>query len=275
MNFSGISNGTNLLGRKVVPPRYAFFLKKIQGVDDTQETMSQVTLKYTADMMAKTTRAADGTPQGAPPFLRIIAERDGDTSEATVMLSPDASNKFLPEEDLETFVVSDISSKIPVIYTLTGRLATSINRIHDFMVLPIGIESNSNKLVNVTFQGVESLGDSLMIYDAKTEELLPIQSGTIMRMPGRTQNRFFIVQGANLQEAIDESNLQIFANGGVITVASASDKAIKEVRVFDAGGREVYVATPNRIEHSFSLSNGIYVVKANTDSAQQVKKINN
>ena len=275
MNFSGISNGTNLLGRKVVPPRYAFFLKKIQGVDDTQETMSQVTLKYTADMMAKTTRAADGTPQGAPPFLRIIAERDGDTSEATVMLSPDASNKFLPEEDLETFVVSDISSKIPVIYTLTGRLATSINRIHDFMVLPIGIESNSNKLVNVTFQGVESLGDSLMIYDAKTEELLPIQSGTIMRMPGRTQNRFFIVQGANLQEAIDESNLQIFTNGGVITVASASDKAIKEVRVFDAGGREVYVATPNRTEHSFSLSNGIYVVKANTDSVQQVKKINN
>ena len=118
------------------------------------------------------------------------------------MMSPNASNKFRPEEDLETFVVSDISSKIPVIYTLTGRLATSINRIHDFMVLPIGIESNSDKPATVTFQGVENLGDSLMLYDAKTEELLPLKSGTKKQMPGRTQNRFFIVKGSNLEKAM-------------------------------------------------------------------------
>ena len=276
MNFA-YNNGS---GNTVVPPRYAFFLKKKDSEGATQETMSEVTLKYTADMMAHsprtTTTTEDPDPQGGgAPRLRIKAERDGNISEATVMISPDASNKFLPEEDLETFVVSDISSSIPVIYTLTGRLATSINRIHDFMVLPIGIESNSNKLAIVTFEGVESLGDDLMIYDAKTEELLPLKSGMKVRMPGRTQNRFFIVKGENLQEAIDESNLQIFASDGNITVISATNQPITEVRAYDTSGRQVYVATPNNTEHHFCLSEGTYVVRAKTDSIQQTKKVHN
>ena len=262
-------------GNTVVPPRYAFFLKK-KG----EENLNEVALIYTAEMMVHsprtTTTTEDPDPQGGgAPRLRIKAERDGNISEATVMISPDASNKFLPEEDLETFVVSDISSSIPVIYTLTGRLATSINRIHDFMVLPIGIESNSNKLAIVTFEGVENLGDDLMIYDAKTEELLPLKSGMKVRMPGRTQNRFFIVKGENLQEAIDESKLQIFASDGSITVSSATNQPITEVRAYDTSGRQVYVATPNNAEHHFCLSEGTYVVRAKTDSIQQTKKVHN
>lgn len=272
MSFSGISDGTNLQGRKIVPPRYAFFLKKkeIDGKD-----LNQLTLKFTADMMIHTTRDENGKPRGVRPYLSILAERDGDTSEAMVMMSPNASNKFRPEEDLETFVVSDISSKIPVIYTLTGRLATSINRIHDFMVLPIGIESNSDKPATVTFQGVENLGDSLMLYDAKTEELLPLKSGTKKQMPGRTQNRFFIVKGSNLEKAIDESNLQIYINDGIITVASTTGQPITEIHAYDAGGRQVYTIRPNTAKHRFRLPRGIYVVKANTESTQQVKKVGN
>ncbi|MBR6047308.1 MAG: T9SS type A sorting domain-containing protein [Bacteroidaceae bacterium] len=270
MSFSGISDGTNLQGRKIVPPRYAFFLKKkeIDGKD-----LNQLTLKFTADMMIHTTRDENGKPRGVRPYLSILAERDGDTSEAMVMMSPNASNKFRPEEDLETFVVSDISSKIPVIYTLTGRLATSINRIHDFMVLPIGIESNSDKPATVTFQGVENLGDSLMLYDAKTEELLPLKSGTKKQMPGRTQNRFFIVKGENLKEALDESNLQIYVNDGIITVVSATGQPITEIHAYDPSGRQVYTIKPNCAKHRFRLPDGIYLIKANTDETRKVKKV--
>ena len=272
MSFSGISDGTDLLGRKIVPPRYAFFLKKkeIDGKD-----LNQLTLRYTPDMMVHTSRDENGKPVGVHPYLSIFAERDGDTSEAMVMMSSDASNKFCPGEDMETFVVSDISSKIPVIYTLTGRLATSVNRIHDFMVLPIGIESNSDKPATVTFQGVENLGDSLMLYDAKTEELLPLKSGMKKQMPGRTQNRFFIVKGENLKEALDESNLQIYVNDGIITVVSATGQPITEIHAYDPSGRQVYTIKPNCAKHRFRLPDGIYVVKANTDDTQQVKKVGN
>ena len=253
-------------GNTIVPPRYAFFVK-------TTTAQNEVTLKFTTDMMVSTTRTT--TTGGGAPSLRIKAERDGNNSEATVMISPEASNKFVPGEDMETFVVSDISSKIPVIYTLTGHLATSINRIHDFMVLPIGIESNSDELVNVTFEGVENLGDSLMLYDTMTEKLQPLKSGTTTQMPGRTQNRFYIVKGENLQEAIEESSLQITASNGRITVTSTTNQPITEVRVYDAGGRQVYEATPNRTKHRFSLLEGTYVVKAKTDFIQQAKKVHN
>ena len=272
MNFA-YYNGS---GNAVVPPRYAFFLKKKDSEGATQGTMSEVTLKYTADMMVHSPRmTTTGNSQGGVPHLRIKAERDGNTSEATVIICPDASNKFLPEEDLETFVVSDISSSIPVIYTLTGHLATSINRIHDFMVLPIGIESNSDERVKVTFEGVENLSDSLMLYDTMTEELLPLQSGTTTQMPGRTQNRFYILKGENLQEAIEESCLQIYVSNGKVTITSTTSQPITEVRVYDAGGRQVYEATPNRPKHRFNLLKGTYVVKAKTDSVQQVKKVRN
>jgi hypothetical protein len=253
-------------GNTIVPPRYAFFVK-------TTTAQNEVTLKFTADMMVSTSRTT--TTGGGAPSLRIKAERDGNNSEATVMISSDASNRFVPGEDMETFVVSDISSKIPVIYTLTGHLATSINRIHDFMVLPIGIESNSDELVNVTFEGVENLGDSLMLYDTMTEKLQPLKSGTTTQMPGRTQNRFYIVKGENLQEAIEESSLQITASNGRITVTSTTNQPITDVRVYDAGGRQVYEATPNRTKHRFSLLEGTYVVKAKTDFIQQAKKVHN
>ena len=246
MSFSGISDGTDLQGRKIVPPRYAFFLKKkeIGGKD-----LNQLTLRYTPDMMVHTSRDENG---------KLFAERDGDTSEAMVMMSPNASNKFCPGEDMETFVVSDISSKIPVIYTLTGRLATSVNRIHDFMVLPIGIESNSDKPATVTFQGVENLGDSLMLYDAKTEELLPLKSGT---------------KKQNLEKAIDESNLQIHVDEGIITVASITGEPISEISAYDPSGRQVYTIKPNCAKHRFRLPDGIYLIKANTDETRKVKKV--
>ena len=277
MNFAGFDSGTgtNLQGDTIVPPRYAFFVKKkdVDGKD-----LNQLTLKYTTDMMVHTPRtvpSGSSTGGGSRLWMTISAQRDGNSSEARVMKSPNASNKFMPEEDLETFVVSDITSNIPVVYTLTGRLATSINRIHDFMVLPIGIESNSDEPATVTFQGVEMLGDSLMLYDAKTGEAVPLHSGFTTRMPGRTQNRFFIVQGSSLKEALAESNLQIFGEDGIIVVTSTTGQPITDVRVYDAGGRQVYVAAPGRNEHRFRLSKGIYVVKANTEDARQVKKISN
>ena len=277
MNFAGFDSGTgtNLQGDTIVPPRYAFFVKKkdVDGKD-----LNQLTLKYTTDMMVHTPRTVPSgttTGGGSRLWMTISAQRDGNSSEARVMKSPNANNKFMPEEDLETFVVSDITSNIPVVYTLTGRLATSINRIHDFMVLPIGIESNSDEPATVTFQGVEMLGDSLMLYDAKTGEAVPLHSGFTTRMPGRTQNRFFIVQGSSLKEALAESNLQIFGEDGIIVVTSTTGQPITDVRVYDAGGRQVYVAAPGRNEHRFRLSKGIYVVKANTEDARQVKKISN
>lgn len=271
MNFAAYDDGegSGLQGQTIVPARYGFFVKS-KG-----DNVSEITLKYTTDMMTHTPRTASSTPDGLHyrgEFI-IHAERDGNQSDASVIKSAAASNQFLPEEDLATFTVSDISSSIPVVYTLTGRLATSINRIHDFMVLPIGIESNSDEPATVTFQGVESLGDSLMLYDAKIDEAVPLYSGMSTRMPGRTQNRFFIVQASSIQRAIAESSLQIYGEDGIVVVTSTTGQPITEVNVFDVGGRRVYSAKPDFSEHRFRMPKGVYVVTAKTDALRQVKKI--
>ena len=270
MNFAAYDDGegSGLQGQTIVPARYGFFVKS-KG-----DNVSEITLKYTTEMMTRTPRKASSTPDGLHyrgEFI-IHAERDGNQSDASVIKSAAASNQFLPEEDLATFTVSDISSSIPVVYTLTGRLATSINRIHDFMVLPIGIESNSDEPATVTFQGVESLGDSLMLYDAKTDEAVPLYSGMSTRMPGRTQNRFFIVQASSIQRAIAESSLQIYGEDGIVVVTSTTGQPITEVNVFDVGGRRVYSAKPDFSEHRFRMPKGVYVVTAKTDALRQVKK---
>lgn len=270
MNFAAYDDGegSGLQGQTIVPARYGFFVKS------KSDDVSEITLKYTTDMMTHTLRTASSTPDGLHyrgEFI-IHAERDGNQSDASVIKSAAASNQFLPEEDLATFTVSDISSSIPVVYTLTGRLATSINRIHDFMVLPIGIESNSDEPATVTFQGVESLGDSLMLYDAKTDEAVPLYSGMSTRMPGRTQNRFFIVQASSIQRAIAESSLQIYGEDGIVVVTSTTGQPITEVNVFDVGGRRVYSAKPDFSEHRFRMPKGVYVVTAKTDALRQVKK---
>ena len=270
MNFAAYDDGegSGLQGQTIVPARYGFFVKS------KSDDVSEITLKYTTDMMTHTPRTASSTPDGLHyrgEFI-IHAERDGNQSDASVIKSAAASNQFLPEEDLATFTVSDISSSIPVVYTLTGRLATSINRIHDFLVLPIGIESNSDEPATVTFQGVESLGDSLMLYDAKTDEAVPLYSGMSTRMPGRTQNRFFIVQASSIQRAIAESSLQIYGEDGIVVVTSTTGQPITEVNVFDVGGRRVYSAKPDFSEHRFRMPKGVYVVTAKTDDLRQVKK---
>jgi hypothetical protein len=103
----------------------------------------------------------------------ITAERAEQQSSALVMQREGASNDFLPEEDTETFINSDLEN-VPTVYTLCGRLATTINSIHDFRSLPVGVESNSSSPCTLTFRGVETLGDSIAFYDALEQKLMPL-----------------------------------------------------------------------------------------------------
>ncbi len=139
----------------------------------------------------------------------------------------------------------------------------------------MGIESNSDKPVLVTFNGVEMLGDSLMLYDAENRLLTPLHSGCVTRMPGRTQNRFFIVSGGSDGGQVPSpASLLISARGATVRVLSTTGDVITSVQVCDTGGRLVCTASPCTASYSFQLpAAGIYVVKAGTERVQQVKKI--
>ncbi len=271
--INGTDNAGTFSGRQIVPARHAFFVRAKDGGN-----LNEVTVTFTTDMMDTVDRTPPTTPEPDPgtdpvrPYLSIRAQRDGFSSEARVELSPGASNTFLPEEDMETFVVSDITSSIPVVYTLTGRLATSINRLNHFNSLPLGIESGSNDPAILTFNGVESIGTDVQLYDALQKTIIPLKDGLQVRVPGATQNRYFLITGL-ADEAIAESSIQMMPDKGGVRVLSTSGEPISSILIYDIAGRLVMRSTPGLADCWLSLHRGVYAVKAATDNCQQLKKI--
>ena len=271
-----IINGSNesgtFQGRQVVPARQGFFVRAKDGGN-----LNETTVTFTTDMMvaARTNSSGGGSrvqKDLQSPSLTIRAQRDGNVSEARVIVSPEASNTFRPEEDLETFLVSDISSAIPVVYTLTGQLATSINRLHNFSCLPLGIISNSTDYAILTFNGVESLGSDLQLYDAYLQTFTPIVNGTSVRVPGSTQNRYYLVTSID-EETVAECDIQIAPVPGGVHVTSVTSDPLTQVFAYDISGRRVAHTNLDKSECSLSLPKGAYTIKAETANLQEVKKV--
>ena len=260
-------------GEQIVKPRYAFFLHAKEGKD-----LNTLTIRYTTDMMARSYgQTEDDTPSEpdpAKPCMTISAQRGGNSSTATVSISPDYSNQFSIGEDMVTLIDEELAADIPVVYTVTGRLATSVNRLNSFTCLPLGVESNSEEYCTLTFTGVDNLstlrstsgcsqGENSQLYDAYLETLTPISEGLQVRVPGQTQNRFFIVCGTP-SVGVAESNIQIYDEGGTIHVLSTTTAPLTSVRAYDTAGRLVYSDAPNKAEYSFRLPKGVYIIEGLT-----------
>ncbi|MBO6287802.1 MAG: T9SS type A sorting domain-containing protein, partial [Prevotella sp.] len=158
----------------------------------------------------------------------------------------------------------ELAADIPVVYTVTGRLATSVNRLNSFTCLPLGVESNSEEYCTLTFTGVDNLSTlNSHLYDAYLETLTPISEGMQVRVPGQTQNRFFIVCGTP-QVGVSESNIQIYDEGGMVHVLSTTTAPLTSVRAYDTAGRLVYSNAPNKAEHTFRLPKGVYIIEGLT-----------
>ena len=207
------------------------------------------------------------------PGLVITAQRGNDQSSALVMQHEKASNDFLPEEDTETFITSDFEN-VPTVYTLCGRLATTINSIHDFRCLPIGVESSCDAPCTLTFKGVETLGDSIAFYDAVEQKLTPLKSGMTVSVSGQTQNRYYLVRSLDQKEAAEETHLQIFTEGLMAKVIVSTAEPITSVRCYDTAGRLIHSATPQTSEYSFTLPTaGIYIINAETENDRKTVKL--
>ncbi len=246
-------------------------------LEDIEETVTIYTYKQkTGDgfvfPLKARTRGAGGKAHG----LLVTARRDTLQSSALVMQREGASDEFLPSEDTETFLIGGelVSPAVPTVYTLCGRLATTINSIHDFRCLPLGVESASEAPCTLTFEGVEQLDDSVAFYDAVERKLTPLESGMKFTVSGQTQNRYFLVRSLSLEEAAAESNVQIFGRQRQVSVVASTEEPIVSVRCTDAAGRLVYTAEPQVSTFSFALpTSGVYIIEAKTEKDRATRKI--
>ncbi len=237
--------------------------------------------RTSATSSATNTDATDSETTSSFPMLRIRAERYGLQSEAVVVKNEDASNRFIASEDMQTLLDNTLSTT-PTIYTVADSAATTVNVRRTMQRIPLGLASNSSEPCRLTFSGLNTFSETLSLLDAETGQLTSLtlaadaEGKTEVTVPGLTSGRYFILSSEQPDpndETIDQSPYCTVDQEGHLTVHSLSTHPLTYVQVVDAAGRELYRFTPYTSTLTLKLPMGVYVVKAQTDTKQNVCKV--
>lgn len=270
-------NGTTEAALASLPSGQGFFVEGKEGTNT-------INLKFTADM--QTSLHTSGTLLRAPaigraeaPMLRIRASRSGQASEALVVKDTTAVNGYETAEDMQLLLDNSLQ-EIPMVYTLAGNRTSTINRRRSLWRVPLGVLSNSEEPVQLTFSGMRSFGETLSLLDSQTGAVTPLRgNGNVdsvkVEVPGVTTGRYFILSSERpaLEDEQDFTQPLIQADNGSVTISSSAAHVLTYVRIVAADGRTVYKLTPYVSRLSLKLPTGVYVVEARTDEGESVGKV--
>lgn len=270
-------NGTTEAALASLPSGQGFFVEGKEGTNT-------ITLKFTADM--QTSLHTSGTLLRAPaigraeaPMLRIRASRSGQGSEALVVKDTTAVNGYETAEDMQLLLDNSLQ-EIPMVYTLAGNRTSTINRRRSLWRVPLGVLSNSEEPVQLTFSGMRSFGETLSLLDSQTGAVTPLRGNgnadcVKVEVPGVTTGRYFILSSERpaLEDEQDFTQPLIQADNGSVTISSSAAHVLTYVRIVAADGRTVYKLTPYVSRLSLKLPTGVYVVEARTDEGESVAKV--
>ena len=270
-------NGTTEAALASLPSGQGFFVEGKEGTNT-------INLKFTADM--QTSLHTSGTLLRAPaigraeaPMLRIRASRSGQGSEALVVKDTTAVNGYEAAEDMQLLLDNSLQ-EIPMVYTLAGNRTSTINRRRSLWRVPLGVLSNSEEPVQLTFSGMRSFGETLSLLDSQTGAVTPLRGNgnadcVKVEVPGVTTGRYFILSSErpSLEDEQDFTQPLIQADNGSVTISSSAAHVLTYVRIVAADGRTVYKLTPYVSRLSLKLPTGVYVVEARTDEGESVGKV--
>lgn len=270
-------NGTTEAALASLPSGQGFFVEGKEGTN-------AITLKFTANM--QTSLHTSGTLLRAPaigrteaPMLRIRASRSGQGSEALVVKDTTAVNGYEAAEDMQLLLDNSLQ-EIPMVYTLAGNRTSTINRRRSLWRVPLGVLSNSEEPVQLTFSGMRSFGETLSLLDSQTGAVTPLRGNgnadcVKVEVPGVTTGRYFILSSERpaLEDEKDFTQPLIQADNGSVTISSSAAHVLTYVRIVAADGRTVYKLTPYVSRLSLKLPTGVYVVEARTDEGESVGKV--
>lgn len=270
-------NGTTEAALASLPSGQGFFVEGKEGTNT-------INLKFTADM--QTSLHTSGTLLRAPaigraeaPMLRIRASRSGQGSEALVVKDTTAVNGYEAAEDMQLLLDNSLQ-EIPMVYTLAGNRTSTINRRRSLWRVPLGVLSDSEDPVQLTFSGMRSFGETLSLLDSQTGAVTPLRGNgnadsVKVEVPGVTTGRYFILSSERpaLEDEKDFTQPLIQADNGSVTISSSAAHVLTYVRIVAADGRMVYKLTPYVSRLSLKLPTGVYVVEARTDEGESVAKV--
>ena len=250
-----------------IEPMQGFFVKVKEG-----ETVSQAnfTLVMTTDRWI-----SGGTAVQEPAAVYInVVNDDNLCSTAKVVVSDDADDEFVDDEDVELLNNSDIDD-VPQVYTVAGNQAAALNKLSNINFLPFGIIAKEDgkvmgngATVNVEISANRYVTDKLFVFDAKMGTFTPADAP--ISIMANEHGRYYITTSTyNLKQHNDEANIKCFSpNSGTITVSSPNI-AIANVRIYNAEGLLVTSALGiNQASWTKNIGCGLFIVKAETKDGQ-------
>lgn len=261
----GGTNGLITTGNGKIAPLSSFFVTK----EDNSTANNQVV--FTADMQVLGEVSSTSTNTNA---LTITATTtDGRTSRAAVAYDMAASADYEASEDAELFLDSNLGD-VPMVYTVAGTMATSINRTSELYNIPLGVYGSKQEMVTLSFGGLNQFS-SATLYDAQEQTETPLREGKTVSVPAGTSGRYFLRAGTPTgNEVIARNAFLVYSVGGGKVMVTSSNTPLKDIRVYTMGGAQVRSIQASGMQQEIYLNRGIYLITvSDQDGLQETKKV--
>jgi len=248
----------------LIPPLRSFFVVKKTEAENN-------VIKFTQDM-----QVLGGTGDGlrSANALTITATTsDGRTSRAAVAYDMAASADYEASEDAELFLDSNLGD-VPMVYTVAGTMATSINRTSELYNIPLGVYGSKQEMVTLSFGGLNQFS-SATLYDAQEQTETPLREGKTISVPAGTSGRYFLRAGTPTgNEMIARNAFLVYSVGGGKVMVTSSNTPLKDIRVYTMGGAQVRSIQASGMQQEIYLNRGIYLITvSDQDGLQETRKV--
>ncbi len=266
-NISSSGDGDFLL-----EPCNAFFAQVDN--DKVNYADNKIKIRFTKDM-----QRLDDDAESHEMAFSIKAIGEEGTSSAALIYSENASDDYDSNED--AILMEDASWKksgTPLVYTVAGGNAVSVNRLKSRGIVPIGVFCQNDDKYTLIFTGVGSL-DNPRLYDSFTNTETTLTDGYAINMEGASHGRYFLCsEGASMIDIIDvgkPQNLTVYsATHRSVTVSS--DTELRSVEVYSTSGmlnKKVNVGSGRFTYTLEGIDSGVAIVKAYTAEGTFVRKL--
>ena len=252
-----------------IAPLSSFFVTK-----KANSTMNNEVV-FTADMQTLNVNlyAGDDDQVNDNALTITATTTDGRTSRAAVAYDMAASADYEASEDAELFLDSNLGD-VPMVYTVAGTMATSINRTSELYNIPLGVYGNKQEMVTLSFGGLNQFS-SATLYDAQEQTETPLREGKTVSVPAGTSGRYFLRAGAPTgNEVIARNAFLVYSVGGGKVMVTSSNTPLKDIRVYTMGGAQVRSIQASGMQQEIYLNRGIYLITvSDQDGLQETRKV--
>lgn len=247
-----------------IAPLQSFFVQKKAGAGSNE-------IKFSQEM-----QVLGGTGDGlrnANALTITATTTDGRTSRAAVAYDMAASADYEASEDAELFLDSNLGD-VPMVYTVAGTMATSINRTSELYNIPLGVYGSKQEMVTLSFGGLNQFS-SATLYDAQEQTETPLHEGKTVSVPAGTSGRYFLRAGTPTgNEVIARNAFLVYSVGGGKVMVASSNTPLKNIRVYTMGGAQVRSIQASGMQQEIYLNRGIYLITvSDQDGLQETRKV--